>query len=140
MSTPLFTLDTHRQVKYIPIYPQPPSSLKSTVSSELRQRKSREGPNYREHTESQLADKFPAAEHGGKVWPRTPRGEDNAGAELKEKVGKARLAEERQRGEANSWLGQILLFQTSPQPRRVNKLAVCLIYGVHHWLDGHYCD
>lgn len=50
----------------------------------------------------------------------------------KKKVGKLRLAEaaERQRGKANSWLGQILLFQTSPHPRCVNKLAVCLIYGV----------
>lgn len=59
--------------------------------------------------------------------------EDNTGAELK-KVGKLRLtaAVERQRGEANSWLGQILLFQTSLQPRRVNKLALCLIYGVRH--------
>lgn len=60
----------------------------------------------------------------------------------KKKVGKLRLAEaaERQRGKANSWLGQILLFQTSPHPQCVNKLAVCLIYGVRRWPDGHYCD
>ena len=65
--------------------------------------------------------------------PETLYEEDNEGAELK-KVGKLRLAEaaERQRGEVNSWLGQILLFQTSPQPRRVNKPAVCLIYGERH--------
>lgn len=70
--------------------------------------------------------------NGGKVWPKTLYDEDNGTAELK-RVGELRFAAaaERRRREGTAGRDRYCWFRHLPT-RRVNKPAVCLIYGVRH--------
>lgn len=64
---PLFTLDTQKKVKELPVYLQPPASLNQQFLSKLHQKKKGEGDWINESTQShdsgtEIAEKFPAAQ------------------------------------------------------------------------------